>query len=97
MNVTRVDELTKLFSDAAETLREARTRPHGTTPGAVMTQEAGKACVALCDGDQDKARTLWKLVVQDCGGYMPQSAAIALIHAAKTVNLVPDAEAPEAR
>ena len=94
LNVVRVDELTKVFADTAEILREWRLRPNGPTPGASTTQEAGKACVSLA-GDPDKGRTLWKLVVQDCGGYMPASAAKALIRAAATANLVPDIEAPE--
>lgn len=88
--------LEDLFQEAAQSLREARTRPHGPNPGATMAKEAGKACVSLCDGDTNRARTLWKQIVKELGAdYMPKAAAVALIWAANTTNLVPDVEAPE--
>jgi len=52
------------------------------------------ACVKLA-GDRDRGITLYKLVVKDCDGYMPEAAARTLIRAAETDNLVPDVTAPE--
>ena len=48
----------------------------------------------LCNGDQDKGRTLWKLIVSDIG-YMPHAAGVALIQASDTSNHVPDNEPPD--
>ena len=58
-------------------------------------EAAGAACVQLCGGDQDRGRTLWKLIVESCGGYMPQAAVTALIRASDTSNIVPDVTPPE--
>lgn len=69
--------------------------PHGRVADDTTIKYAGEACVELCGGNQDTARTLWKIVVSDNGGYMPRSAALALYRAAHTGNLVPDVEAPD--
>jgi hypothetical protein len=67
--------------------------------GVVYDREAigkavGAACVKLA-GDKGRGISLFKLIAKDCGGYMPQAAALALVHAADTDNLVPDVTAPE--
>ena len=79
------------IADALDTLQD---RPHGPPVTGGLRDRAGEACVTLCDGDPDRGRTLWKLIAQDCGGYLPVAAARALIWASKTTNLVPDVEAP---
>jgi hypothetical protein len=56
----------------------------------VIGAVTGAACVQLCGGDKQKGIALFKIVRDDCGGYMPQAAALALIHAADTTNVVPD-------
>lgn len=87
-------DLVELLSTAVDALSDARAHPHGPPAAGDIRQAAGDACVRLCDGDQDQARTLWKLVAADLG-YMPQAAAQALVRAAATTNLVPDVEPPE--
>ncbi len=79
----------------ADMIERHITYPYGPpvhAAGEVSREEAANACIALCAGDRDKARTLWKLIVADCG-YMPHCVAQALIHASST-NLVPDIEPP---
>lgn len=71
------------------------TQPYGPNYSADEAKATGDACVKLCRGDQDQARTLWKLVTRDLNGYMPHAAAVALVWAANTENLVPDVEAPD--
>ena len=75
-------------------IHESQDHPLGPEVDEDSRTAAGAACVQLCDSTA-QARTLWKLVVDDCGGYMPQAAARALIRAATTDNLVPDVEAPD--
>jgi hypothetical protein len=82
------------YHDAIDALQRAMSHPHGAPVIGDARDEAGKACVALCHGDQDKARTLWKLVTEPLG-YMPEAAAFALVRASKTDNLVPDIPAPD--
>lgn len=82
------DELRK----AADTLDQF---PFGPPIQAEHMAGAGEACVRLCEGDPDRGRTLWRLVVDDCGGYMPAAAALALIRGSMTVNIVPDVSAPD--
>lgn len=74
-----------------------RDRDHPDGPPVVDTTRASAAdaCKALCGGDANRARTLWKLIQRNFGGYMPHAAAVALIYAASTQNLVPDVEAPD--
>lgn len=86
--------LHEVILEAADALERATKYPHGIPAAAETRLTAGQACVRLCDGDQDKARTLWKLVTQELG-YMPFAAAVALIRASKTENLLPDIEAPD--
>lgn len=89
------DTAEQFFTEVAAVLKQQRTLPHGDAATPEDGQVAGKACVALCNGDADKARTLWKLIVSDLGaGYMPHACTVALVRAANTVNLVPDVEAP---
>jgi hypothetical protein len=90
-----VEQLAHAFSVTAEALSEAHKHPHGPVYKPEDQKAAGEACVKLCGGNHDQARTLWKLIVEDLGGYMPAAAVTALIRAANTTNLVPDIEAPE--
>lgn len=85
-------ELAEMLGDLMLVVRQSVDQPHGRPPDPETRKLAGDACVALCDGDKDKARTLWKLIA-DRLGYMPEAAAVALIYATKT-NLVPDVEGP---
>lgn len=91
-----LDQLAEVFGAVAQALDEARRHPHGAPCGSEARQVAGNACVKLCGGDQDQARTLWKLIVADSGGYMPAAVAASLVRASDTTNIVPDVEAPEA-
>lgn len=89
------DTAEQFFTEVVAVLKRQRTLPYGDAAILEDGQVAGEACIKLCDGDADKARTLWKLIVSDLGaGYMPHACCIALVHAANTVNLVPDVEAP---
>lgn len=81
------------FRDIADRLERQEKLPYGPLPEPGVKQIAGE-CLKRMIGDSDKARTVWKLIVQDCGGYMPQAACVALIRATSD-NVVPDVEAPE--
>lgn len=83
----------EFFKAVGNSLEQAELRPYGPAYDSTTKQVAADACLKLCAGDSDKARTLWKLIVKDLG-YMPQAACQALIRAANTENLVPDVEAP---
>lgn len=83
------------FRQIADALQAIEEHPYGPPVKADEKQLAGDACKLLCAGNADKARSLWKLLVQDLGGYMPRAAAVALIRASRTEHLVPDAQAPE--
>jgi hypothetical protein len=82
------------YHDAIYALQCAMSHPHGAPATDADRRYAGEACVNLCGGNQDQARTLWKLIVEDLG-YMPYAAARALLRAAHTGNLVPDIEPPD--
>lgn len=69
--------------------------PYGPSYDAKIGKDAGAACVRLAGGEPQKGVALWKLIVGELGGYMPQAAAVALIRAANPDNIVPDVEAPE--
>jgi hypothetical protein len=71
---------------------ELEKQPYG--PAVSDTKAAGENCVRLQAGDVNMARTLWRLIADECGGYFPDAAAIALKHAANP-NLVPDVSPPE--
>lgn len=81
------------FRQVADSLQSLSEHEHGPPVTPQAAKLAGQACVTFCDGNQDLARTLWKLIVQDLG-YMPECVATALIRAANTDNLVPDVTAP---
>lgn len=81
-------------------LRDRFDYPHGPEVTPDTRSKAKRACLALCDHHEDSARTLWKLVTEQCGGYMPHAAAVALHWASRTgvrSNLVPDVTAPVPR
>lgn len=92
---TPLDQLAEVFGAVAEVLDETRRHPNGAPCSSEARQVAGDACVKLCHGDRDQARTLWKLIVADCGNYMPLAVATSLVRASDTTNLVPDVEPPE--
>jgi hypothetical protein len=69
--------------------------PYGPKYDEAIGKAAGNACVLLAGGDPQKGVTLWKMIAEDLGGYLPQAAAVALIHAADTGTLVADVQAPE--
>lgn len=78
--------------------------PHGpdVRGNAELRKNAAQSCVRLARTSDDDAETakakgigLWKLVGHRCGGYVPVAAALALVAAANTENLVPDVEAPD--
>lgn len=89
-----MSSLPEWFRSVADALEEAEKRPYGPVATAQDISVAGGACIVLCGGDKDKARSLWKQIVADAGGYMPHIAAITLIRATRTENLAPDVEAP---
>lgn len=84
-----------IFQHVTDVLQNAQERPHGPATSGDEKKIAGNACLDLCGGDADKARTMWKLIAKDLGGYLPHAAAVALIRASSPTNLVPDVEAPE--
>lgn len=86
--------MTKIETLLEDALANLRERPHGDPATADVRDVAGQACVKLCRGDHDQARTLWRLITDDLG-YMPVAAAVALNRAANTDNLVPDIPAPD--
>lgn len=90
-NETLIDWLRSL----TDTLQAAQERPYGREATPEERKLIGTACVSLCRGERDKAITLYKLIVQDCGGYMPWVVGWALHRATNTTNLVPDVTAPE--
>jgi glutamate synthase domain-containing protein 2 len=83
--IAKIEDLTVILKDVAE-------HPHGPAVMGVERTKAGEDLVTIA-GSHDKARTAWKLIVQDLG-YMPQCVAVALSHAASD-QLVPDVEAPD--
>jgi hypothetical protein len=83
-----------VLQTAVQALTDTLERPYGPPAAGETRQVAGNAMVTLCDGDQDRARTLWKLIQEDLG-YMPHAVCVALIRASSTENLVPDVTAPE--
>jgi hypothetical protein len=89
-----ISDLTRLCKELAEAIEEAKKHPHGPPVAGDARHEAGVACVNLCGGNQDTARTLWKLIVENVG-YMPEAAAYTLVRASKTGNLVPDIPEPD--
>lgn len=82
------------FRQVSDTLEQHEREPHGPAVRGDERQVAGDACKRLCAGDADKARSLWLLIQQDLG-YMPRSAAVALIRASGAEGLIPDVTAPE--
>jgi len=46
-------------------------------------RSARGALLSLCGGDETKAATVGQRIVDECQGYMPHAAAVALIHAAQ--------------
>lgn len=81
--------------NALELLEKQAAHPYGPAATGDTRVVAGNACVALLKGDSDRARSLWKQITEDCGGYMPFAAADALIRAQAAGALTPDVEAPE--
>jgi hypothetical protein len=67
--------------------------PYGPEVIAAVRPSAAQACVKIA-GNPDQGIALWKVIARELG-YMPQAAAVALIAAANTSNLVPDVEAPD--
>lgn len=86
-------DLPQVLRTAADVLEDRIQHEHGIPASGETRVTAGQACVKLCGGDQDRARTLWKWITQELG-YMPLAAAVALIRASTTENLVPDIEPP---
>lgn len=91
-----MSDLETIFRGALEAIEAQRTHPHGAPATGDDAKVAGNALIALCGGDRDKARTLWKVIASDLG-YMPHAACVALVRAANTDNLVADVQAPEPR
>lgn len=81
-------------TQAIQIIEEATRHPYGAPATPDTRQVAGQAMVQLCEGNADKARTLWKLIAADCHGYMPEIVAVAVVRCSNTTNLVPDVEAP---
>lgn len=69
--------------------------PFGPEYDKAIGKEAGAACVALCDGNTTRGVALWKRIMADLGGYMPQAAAVALINSADPPPLEDSVETPE--
>ena len=88
-------ELLQTLQGLTAVVEQSITHPYGPPATPELRQLAGKAVVFLCDGDNNRARSLWKLIEKDCGSYMPFAVASSLVRAANTTNLVPDVEAPD--
>lgn len=50
----------------------------------------GAACTQLTGGNPELGKALFTAIMNDCGGYMPQAAALAIIHCAERDNRAPD-------
>jgi hypothetical protein len=87
-------DLHRALQEAALLIDEHAKHPYGPPAEGEARAEAGRACVILCRGDRDKARTFWKLLVSDLG-YMPSVVALALVRASNTANIVPDIPEPD--
>jgi hypothetical protein len=87
-------DLQRALQEAALLIDEHAKHPYGPPASEDDRTAAGLACVKLCRGNQNEARTLWKLIANDLG-YMPHAAAVALMYASGTDNLVPDIPEPD--
>lgn len=85
---------TEFFRHVADRLEQADKHPYGPEHTPDERPIVAESCVVLCGGDHDRARSLWKQIAIDCGGYMPHAAACALIRASHAYSLIPDVEAP---
>ena len=95
----QLSENVKLVRDALEDLvtqiEEHKAHRFGPEIPDDLKPTAGDACVKLARGDRNKARALYKEIMIDCGNYMPEIVARALVRAADAWSLMPDIEAPE--
>lgn len=88
-----VETVRGVLRQLLETLEEQVEHPYGPEVSPDDRSQAGQALLSIV-GDADQARTAWRLIVADSGGYFPRAAAVALIRASST-NLVPDVEPAE--
>lgn len=90
---TNIAALAASFKTIAAILEDSFRQPHGTPASPDDVKVAKHACVKLCGGNTQFAGTLWA-EIEGKLGYMPHAAAVALVHASDTTNLVPHIEAP---
>ena len=83
--------------DGNRAQRQEQAPPFGKPfDRATLMKTLGPACTRLAGGQGSRGRALFEQIADDCGGYMPEAAAIALIHAADGLGWVgDDVEAPE--
>jgi hypothetical protein len=67
----------------------------GALASAEDDKAAKKACVTLCEGDTSLAAALYQDVIKQAGGMLTESAAQALVLAARATLAPPAVEAPE--
>lgn len=77
-----------VLREALDALVSVNEYPKGPQVDRQTYSVATGAAVKIA-GDPPKAQALWKLIREDCGGYVPQAAALALIRASDLENLVP--------
>lgn len=82
------------FKGVAQALEDRERHPYGPPAAGDLPKLAGEALVKFCDGDHDKAISLYQMIVADLS-YFPHCVAFALIRAGKTENIVPAVQAPE--
>lgn len=92
--------ISNLVGMGAVSAEEMGDSPHSGSPFGqelepTLKKVTAQACTKLAGNEPAKGIALFKLIAKDCGGAMPQAAALALIHAADTDNLVPDVAAPD--
>lgn len=88
--------ITDAVRTVADRLEAAERWPHGPQAVGTTWRAATSACTVLCRGNADKGRSLWLTIVDDLG-YMPHSAAVALIRASNAPQLLPDVSPDESK
>lgn len=78
----------------ADSLEESAHFPYGPEVAYDQRAQVDDSLRRLCGGDEAAGKALGKLIRAEFG-YMPHAAAIALVRASRTENIVPDVEYDE--
>ena len=83
MSVTGASAIFTQDIGADPTDADANGLEHGPVVSGEIKQAATQAAIRLRGGDLHQAKTLWEKLQGECGGYMPEAAARALLLAAE--------------